>query len=283
MNSASTCLAAVTTAPITPIFGAFIRGIDLNQDVSDTIIKQIQTLVRKYRLLIFKDQGIVSAERQLTASRWFGDIESTFYKHPKSPHPDIFRVSNDEAEGCCNVGRSGWHIDGSFQSQPFQIQTMHFWSVSQHGSTLFSPMREVVESLPQQQRDEWETLYFVGRGRQRVVHPLVYPHPATNETTMCFHCGEPFIEAFAVNFQPPDQAEQVYGWEATKAVLAEITQRLEDPERMYEHHWEMGDFAIIDNLAVAHYAHPDTQADPRLDGLRILHRTTVAGVSSPTK
>ena len=53
--------------------------------VASCLIKMLTSHYR--RLLIFKDQGIVSAERQLTASRWFGDIESTFYKHPKSPHP----------------------------------------------------------------------------------------------------------------------------------------------------------------------------------------------------
>lgn len=150
-------------------------------------------------------------------SRWFGEIESTFYKHPRSPHPDIFRVSNDEAEGCRNVGRSGWHIDGSFQTMPFQIQTMHFWSVSQSGSTLFSPLHELVESLPSAQRAEWDKLSFVGRGRQHVVHPLVYRHPTTNQTTLCFHCGEPFVEAFVSGYQPPDKADK-----AMHAVLTNI-------------------------------------------------------------
>ncbi len=54
----------------------------------------------RHRLLVFRDQGIVSGERQVEISRWFGELESTFYKHPHSPHPDVFRVSNDEQTGC---------------------------------------------------------------------------------------------------------------------------------------------------------------------------------------
>lgn len=54
----------------------------------------------RHRLLIFRDQGIVSGPRQAEIGRWFGDLESTFRKHPRSPHPDVFRVSNDPAEGC---------------------------------------------------------------------------------------------------------------------------------------------------------------------------------------
>ena len=55
--------------------------------------------VRDHRIIVFKNQGIVSPERHLEIGRWFGEIESTFYDHPKSPARDIFRVSNDEAEG----------------------------------------------------------------------------------------------------------------------------------------------------------------------------------------
>ena len=55
---------------------------------------------------------------------------SILIQHPRSPDPDIFRVSNDHVEGCTQVGRSGWHIDGTFMRCPFKVQTMHFWSVS---------------------------------------------------------------------------------------------------------------------------------------------------------
>lgn len=101
----------------------------------------------RHRLLIFRDQGVVSGDRHVEISNWFGPCESTFYKvrrhlrlppvgsthaaavcssqrchavlnrqqsdctatlpppptlrqHPRSPHPDVFRVSNDRLEGC---------------------------------------------------------------------------------------------------------------------------------------------------------------------------------------
>jgi hypothetical protein len=40
---------------------------------------------------------------QVRISRWFGELESTFYKHPHSPHPDVFRVSNDRQHGCTGL------------------------------------------------------------------------------------------------------------------------------------------------------------------------------------
>lgn len=265
--------------PITTHFGASVRGVDLNVPQSEQVRAEIRDLLYMHRLLVFKDQGKVSAESQLEVSRWFGGIESTFFKHPRSPHPDVFRVSNDEAEGCRNVGRSGWHIDGVFMPMPFQVQTMHFWSVSKGGNTLFSPLHELVESLPTETRAQWERLWFVGRGHS-AVHPLIYRHPMTGRSTLCFHCGEPFVETFARDYVAGN-AESVLTAQQTQAMLRELTAHLEDPSRLYAHEWSLGDFAIIDNLAVAHYAHPDTQAPPEQVGLRILHRTTVAGRSVP--
>ncbi len=79
--------------------GRLVSGIDLKQPVSDECREKIIEDVREHRLLVFKDQGAVGHERQLEISRWFGEIESTFFDHPKSPHRDIFRVSNDRSEG----------------------------------------------------------------------------------------------------------------------------------------------------------------------------------------
>lgn len=67
------------------------------------VIEKIKKCVTEHRILIFKDQGVISGDRHVEISRWFGEIESTFYKHPKSPHPDIFRVSNDKNEGCTGI------------------------------------------------------------------------------------------------------------------------------------------------------------------------------------
>lgn len=115
--------------------GVEVKNIDLKKPVSEEIVKQIVQDVHKHRLLIFKEQGVVSAGRHVDISRWFGDLESTFYKHPKSPHPDIFRVSNCEEEGCTNVGRTGWHIDGSFMEKPFSHSLYHMVSIPKTGNT----------------------------------------------------------------------------------------------------------------------------------------------------
>ena len=82
-----------------------------------------------------RNQGVISGSTQVEISKWFGELESTFYKHPRSPHPDVFRVSNDENEGCTGVGRTGWHIDGSFQPAPFSYSLYHIVHTPKKGDT----------------------------------------------------------------------------------------------------------------------------------------------------
>ena len=76
--------------------GAEVHKIQLNRSLDKDIIDKIISDVSKFKLLIFKAQGVIDGNKQVEISKWFGDLESTFYKHHKSPHPDLFRVSNDE-------------------------------------------------------------------------------------------------------------------------------------------------------------------------------------------
>jgi len=267
--------------PISKNFGRFVRGIDLSKDIPSKIIDQIKKDLIEHRVLIFKNQGKLSAETQIKISNWWGKIHSTFYQHPRSPHPDIFRVSNDATEGCIGVGRTGWHIDGTFTERPFKVQTMHFWAVCEGGKTRFSPMKEMIEGLTKAEREDWEQLWFVARG-SNIVHPLIYPHPDTKEPVMIIHTGRPFFRRFAKNFDSESRrAESLLTPQETSDVIDGISKRLEVNAVDYE--WELGDFAVIDNLAMAHFASEGTQGRRKKVGLRILHRTTVAGTNKPRK
>ncbi|CAD7943330.1 unnamed protein product [Amoebophrya sp. A120] len=288
--------------PLAPHFGAEIHGVDLpklmaqEQHQTGTtggssssssssssspyteFFTQVKEDLVKHRLLLFRKQFNFTGQQQVDFSKHLGKIESTFHKHEKSPHSDIFRVSNDEAEGCTNVGRSGWHVDGTFMETPFQYQTMYFESVAEGGDTLFMPLKEFYEQQTTDCRNRWSTLWMVTGRRQAPVHPLVYQHPHRKDTTMLFHCGEPFCSGWL-----RDDVDQNRGQERLlhpRIVQKELTEKLQ--KAMEENiglamKWQKGDFAINDNLGLAHYATEGTQGDPRRAGLRILHRTTVVG------
>lgn len=263
-----------SVTPLHPKFGAEIRGLSLTATggkLPEAVLRQLKADVAKYRVVVLKDQGQVPGDVQVEFSRTLGEVESTFSKHPRSPHPDIFRVSNSRAEGCTQVGRTGWHVDGTFLSMPFKYQTMHFHAVVDGGDTLFVPLKELFEMQSEDVRKRWLNLWMItGRGP---VHPMVYDHPVRGDTTMCFHCGEPFSVGWLLG-RPEDKDATV----VEQAVVAkEITRAIEtQTDLVHRMKWQLGDFAIVDNLAVAHYADEGTQLPPS-QGIRILHRTTVSG------
>jgi len=276
-----------TCDPITPHFGAYVHGFRLDGDepLSPRVVEKIKADMRQHRVLVFRGQGRVSGTRQVEISRQLGTVESTFYKHPRSPHPDIFRVSNDETEGCTNVGRTGWHIDGTFQSMPFKYQTMHFHSVCEGGETWFVPLNEFYEMQDETTKARWDKLWFV-TGRQQYAHPMVYKHAERGDATLMFHCGAPFCAAWAMDDDHPDPAQrQPKKLLQPSSVQQELTSLLDEAidKIGVKMKWEAGDFAINDNLGNCHYAPPGTQSDRERCGLRILHRTTIAGEAVPTK
>ena len=98
----------------------------------------------------------LDAEQHLKIASWFGEVGADFPPHPKQIHPSILRISNDPKEGNLGTGADGWHVDGYFTEKPFLMNVMHFYEVSEGGETWLSPLKEVVESLEPEVREEWE-------------------------------------------------------------------------------------------------------------------------------
>eukprot|EP00798_Chlamydomonas_sp_ICE-L_P012409 gene12409-15598_t len=119
------------------------------------------------------------------------------------------------------------------------------------------------------------------------MHPLVYQHPATADTTMLFHCGRPFCAGWGVStIFPAKVHEAATPMPPMRIILpgASIQDEITDAintstcnghDLVLTVKWQQHDFAILDNLALAHYAVPNTQKGAGASGLRILHRTTV--------
>lgn len=264
--------------------GASVTGIDLSKHVDQAVVERIKTDVRNQRILVFRNQESVTPERHLEIGRWFGDIESTFYDHPKSPLRDIFRVSNDRREGCTNVGRTGWHIDGTFQPAPFSFSIYHSISEPTKGATSFVGLTELLDSVPSEKLALWERLWMVSDRRSGPRHPIVYKHPSTGHKVMCFHLG--MTEGFMLDKDKEEEGgSRMLSPEETKKVMKDIHEEIikDDRRLIYEHRYEPGDFIISDNLAVGHEASPETQLPRSEIGLRVMHRVTLQGTAPPAK
>ncbi|KAL7478733.1 hypothetical protein ACHAW6_004487 [Cyclotella cf. meneghiniana] len=281
--------------PLSPHFGVQALNIDLSNPAlltNDTFIHQLKQDLVRHRAILFRSQNL-TGQQQVNISAALGTIESTFYKHPKSPHSDVFRVSNDDAEGCTQVGRSGWHIDGTFQTRPFMYQTMYFPSVAEGGDTLFVPLKELYDSFSEEDKIYYNTLWMVtGRRRELLLHPLVCRHPFRKEETLLFHCGRPFVRGWCRDHDHINKCKHENNGESyvvngvdtqnmidASIIQDQLTQKIEAEFHALGLHmkWQRGDFMITDNLGLAHYASEGTQKCRQDVGLRILHRTTIVG------
>jgi len=48
-------------------------------------------------------------------------------------------------------------------------------------STVYAPLRELIEGLPEAQQQRWERLWMVSDARLDRIHPVIYSHPVTGE------------------------------------------------------------------------------------------------------
>jgi len=259
--------------------GCEVTGIDLAKEQTDQVIELIRGDVRQHRILVFRGQERITPERHLEIGGWFGEIESTFYDHPKSPLRDIFRVSNDRSEGCTGVGRTGWHIDGSFQEAPFTHSLYHIIETPRKGGTTFCPLTEIVEGLTSERRSYWDRLWMMSDRRSGPKHPLIYSHPETGKPVLCFHLG--MTEGYILDLGKPHS--RVLSDSECQEVFNSIQEEICVEGRRYNHVYQPGDFIISDNLSVGHEAHPDTQLPREQVGLRVMHRVTIKGKIPPTK
>jgi len=313
ITSSTTPLYTVT--PIQP-FGAKITGIDLSTaQISNALIESIRADIHKHELIVFKHQSpnnnfIVPPSKRLEIAQKLGTIISSHYHHPNAPHRDIFRVSNDAKKGCLNVGRTGWHLDGSFLPKPYNFSMMHIISAPKpgYGQTAFISSRLAVEQVLQKHSQLEELngvlhrLYFVGTSPNHAIHPVIYPHPVTKKPTMLLHLGmtSAFIEVYdafkhlaideAIKLHQQKDGDKkvlkVYDSAQTQQMLNKLASFIDICKQnglMYEHQYETGDLLISDNMAVIHEAVKSTQYKPEQIGLRIMDRISIGDFYKPCK
>ena len=75
-----------------------------------TVSEKIKEYFSIHQLLVFKDKGIISGQRHVEGNSCFGKLESTIYKHLRSPHLDVLRLSNDPNECSTDIVMSCLYV-----------------------------------------------------------------------------------------------------------------------------------------------------------------------------
>lgn len=107
--------------------GCEIKGMSILDAVSHSQSQQtIKNLLAQHKLLLFRNESILSEHEQIHISQCFGELETAgFIPHCSSASDYVLRLSNDPNHGLQNFGTGGFHIDCSFLEKPNCVSIYH--------------------------------------------------------------------------------------------------------------------------------------------------------------
>jgi alpha-ketoglutarate-dependent taurine dioxygenase len=271
-------MAGLTTEKQTPTVGALVAGVDRERLLRDDALPAATLeALDEHGVLIFRDLEI-DDESQIAFSKKLGTVEV----FGKGAHPEIFRITLDPAKNPTAAylrGTFHWHIDGCTDDIPIMATMLSAHAVAETGGeTEFASTYGAYEDLDADERSHLESVRVVHtieasqrlvnddpspeevamwRSRPAKEHPLVWKH-RSGRRSLVLGATASHIVGMA-----PDEG---------RALLDSLLARATTPDKVYRHHWKVGDVVIWDNRGVLHRACPYDAMSPR-----DMHRTTFAG------
>lgn len=265
----------ITVTPKGVTLGAEISDVDLTGDLSDEQVADIGRALADYKVIVFRDQPVSSAQHVAFARR-FGDLEIHPFISGNEEHPELVRFEKGADTGGFE---NGWHHDVTWREVPSMGAILHAIQVpATGGDTLFSDMGAAYDGLT----DEWKeridglhaihdyTLAFAHQVpddqkeamREKyplVRHPVVRTHPVTGRKLL-------YVNGyFTSHIEGMDDEE---GRQLIKHLIAQAAIL----EYQYRVNWENDTIVFWDNASVQHYAASDYYPD-----IRIMERASVVG------
>lgn len=267
--------------------GAEIKGLDLNQPVSDHNIAQIRAALVENSVVVFRDQRI-TPDQHVAFSRRFGPLQvHVLNRFHLEHHPEILIVSNvienDKPIGLVDAG-ADWHSDLSYMPTPSLGSLLHSQELPpEQGDTLYANMFKAYETLPADVKkliDGRTAIHsYVYRYRRLqklspwrvdltqkqidevppVEHPVVRTHPESGRKALFVSEG---FTSHIVGL-PQDESD---------ALLKFLHEHTIRADNVYTHKWQAHDIVFWDNRSTVHYAAITPQ-----HLRRTLYRTTVEG------
>jgi len=204
--------------------GLEIQGIDLTGGLTPDLAGAMEVQMAKHGLLLFRQQGqpqnesgvsgvYLTGEEQCILSEAFGvgALHSTHGVHPKSPGRDVFRLSNDPAQGFNSVGPE-WHNDGSFCREVFGHVVYHIVKApSGPGDTCFAHLGAAHDLVPVGRLEQLRRCASVN-SNGGVVHPLVHRHHISGRESLYLHTGMTGAIIERCEEGPPGSLSGICAW-----------------------------------------------------------------------
>ena len=271
-------MSALTLRPLAGTVGAEVAGVDRDRLLEDEgLPAAVMGALEQHGVLVFRELHL-DDDTQIAFSKKLDDVG----KSEPAPAPSIYVVSLDPRKSHTaeyTKGTFNWHIDGAQDDVPTKATTLSARAISNSGGeTEFASTYAAYDDLTDEEKTRAGGLRVVHsfEASQRLVHPDPKPDelarwrekPDKEHPLVWRHRSGRRSLVIGVT------ADHVVGMEVPdgRAVLADLLARATTPDRVYRHHWSVGDFVIWDNTGVMHRVEP---YDP--SSAREMHRTTMRG------
>ena len=244
-----------------PYLGAEVSGVDLRYPLEISQQESINSLLTKYKVLVFRDQDI-TREMQIEFGRQFGELEiyPTIYASiPK--YPEMLAVYNGAENRRTDTNR--WHSDMTGIAEPTAAVILRAIEVPDiGGDTLFADMAAAYRGLPEAIKERIDNLIAVhdevrfsqdsDEESKRIMaenfppqeHPIVITHPESGEKILF------------VNAALTDHIKDMDRTEGDR-LLAYLCAQAAVPEYQLRVRWRPNTVVFWDNISTQHYASAD--------------------------
>ncbi|HEX3284210.1 MAG TPA: TauD/TfdA family dioxygenase [Mycobacterium sp.] len=275
-------MSLLTINKLTASVGAEVTGLGPSSLSDETLGQSVLDALEDNGVLVFPGLRL-DPQAQVEFCRRLGEIDHSSDGH--HPVAGIYPVTLDKSKNSSAAylrATFDWHIDGctpTSDEYPQKATVLSAVQVAEKGGeTEFASSYGAYESLSDDEQDRLSRL--------RVVHSLeasqrrVNPNPSAEE--LARWRARPTHKHPLVWTHRNGRKSLVLGASADYVVgmdldegrklLADLLDRATTPDKVYSHHWSVGDTVIWDNRGVLHRAAPYDQNSPRE-----MVRTTVLG------
>jgi alpha-ketoglutarate-dependent 2,4-dichlorophenoxyacetate dioxygenase len=278
----------LTIAPLHPLFGAEIKGVDLCAPLSDDTFAEIRSAFETYSIVLVRDQR-VDDDGQIAFSKRFGEMQITPKVNPgvgsyfaRQSNLDIKTnevIPADDRRMLHQKANFLWHTDSSYRPIPALCSLLSGRVVPpEGGNTEFATTRAAYDALSPDMKKKIEGL----RAEHSLIHSrsLVDPRALTEEMRDELPPSpQPLTRTNLTNGRKSifvgSHASHIVGWplDEGRALLKELNEFTTQPRFVYSHAWRAGDLIVWDNRCVLHRA----TAFDAVKYKRVMLRTTVSG------
>ena len=265
------------------VLGAEISGIDLTKPVSNEIRAELNALLSKHAVLIFRDQPL-SPPQFMQAAEIFGRLMPQQFK--KFTLPDYPLVGCNSTKdlprknGKLQVRGENYHTYHSNDIAPPKATSLLAVQIPSYGGdTQFVDVRRAYDDLSAAQKNTIKGLRSM-HVLESSGSPRSFAKPDPDEMAKIPHTEQPLVIKHPISGRPAlylntGRMEGIEGMSPDDgfALIEELYQHATQVRYEYRHQWRVGDMVIWDNRSVMHQANADY--DP--EEYRYLYRVMLQG------